>query len=384
CYISDDARGRVYEYYIEFEYTAEQAVDRFGLNKVSDEIAKAFNTANMNSKKYPFFLYIGPRHDRNDTKQDNQSMPIEASWFDCKAVKLMAESGYPRMPAFSHRFYKRPHEPYGYSPAMMALMDVRYANTMAATEIISAMKQASPAWAVPDEAFLQPLSFNPDDINVYDSRNLTKDQIFTLGNKGDLNINEMMLEKRYEAIKEHMFYDVFLAFQGITKQMTVPEVMQRAQERMTLLGPAIGMLMGVLEDVVAVTLEKAFTAGRLPEMPDELKRNPNYEVEFTSTLALANKSANMQSLQTALAMVGEMAQFDPSALDKVDTDAAVDAVWEATGANPNVKRDQAEVVEIRQIRSQQQAEIDETTQLAANTQIAKTASEASKNLEGSA
>ena len=217
CYIVDDARGRTSEYYIEFEYTGAQAIDRFGSNNVAPEVREAYDSGERSGeKKKTYVLYIGPRYSRNDTKDDNASMPIQACWYDLKEKKMVQESGYMRMPAFTHRFYKRSNIAYGFSPAMMALMNSRYASTMANTQLISAMMHAQPAYAVPSDTFLQPLNFNPLQINEYDSRDPIKDKVMPLGLGGDTQVNEMMLQKQYENMKEAMFYNAFVSFQGIT------------------------------------------------------------------------------------------------------------------------------------------------------------------------
>ncbi|MCK5613293.1 hypothetical protein KAR91_66085, partial [Candidatus Pacearchaeota archaeon] len=181
CYIVDDAKGRVKEYYLVFEYTASQAVDRWSEKGVSEVILREYKAGTNEDKKHIFFLYIGPRYNRNDMKKDAVNMPYEGNWYDFKAQKLVEESGYEVLPAWTHRFYKRPAIPYGFSPAMKALMDVRYCGVMSKTELIEAMKQSSPALAVPEDAFLMDLDFNPSAVNTYDSTDLNKDKIFPIG-----------------------------------------------------------------------------------------------------------------------------------------------------------------------------------------------------------
>lgn len=381
-WIVEDSRRRVNAYYILFEYTAQQAVERFGINKVSQPIREAFNTKQVNpNKKYEFVLYIGPRYDRNPTKSDSQSMPIMAKWIDVAEKVVALESGYDRIPCFTHRFYTRIDSPYAYSPAMCALMDARYVQVMGMTELQSAQQKSLPALAYPNGSFLQPLNLNPLAMNAYDPTKLAgKDGVFPLGGWGDIKTNEMMLEKRYQSLKEHLFYDVFLAFQGITKEMTRAEVIERANERMTLLGPAVGRFMDVLKGVIGITLEKAYKAGKLPPLPGELIENPNYEIEFTSVLTLAQKSTDMQALQTALAMTGQIAQFDPTVLNKIDTFKAVDAVWDITGADPTVRRDDEEAMKIIEMNAKQQQQQEQMAMVDQASQVAKNMSTAERNM----
>jgi hypothetical protein len=279
------------------------------------------------------------------------------------------------MPAFTHRFYTRDDEPYGFGCGQNALMDTRFLNIMAKTEIVSAMKHSSPAWALPSNAFIQPLDLNPDAPNYYDSDNLTKDKIFPLGANGNIQINELMLEKHEQALKDHFFYDVFLAFQGITKQMSVPEVMQKANEKMSMLGPAAGGFSLVLGNVWNILLDKAFRAGRLPKMPDELRADPNYEIDITSALMLAQKSQDLRALQNALAIGKEVAEFDPSVIHKVDGFQAMDSIWKYSGADPAICRDTDEAKQRVAAQAEQQAQEQQLIQAQQGANIAKTAGE---------
>jgi hypothetical protein len=196
----------------------------------------------------------------------------------------------------------------------------------------------------------------------------------------------MMLEKRYKSMREAMFYDAFIAFTDITKQMTVPEVQQRITEQLTRLGPAAGRFATGLQAELRMVLRFALEAGRLPPIPDELieiqpdgSEGFNYEVVFTSPLMLAQKNSERQALQNALALTGEMAAFDPNVLMKIDAMRAVDSIWESTGADPSVKRDDAVVEKMLKAAAQAQAgqaQADNASQAAVT---AKDATQAQKN-----
>jgi len=381
-WIVEDSRRRVNQYYILFEFTAQQAVERFGYNKVSKPLQEAFDTKQVNpNKKYDFLLYIGPRYNRNPNKSDAQSMPISARWVEVAEKKEVLTSGYETLPCFTHRFYTRLGSPYGYSPAMCALMDARYLQVMGKTELLSAQQKSLPAIAFPSGSFLAPLNLNPLAPNAYDPTKLTgKDGVFPLGGWGDIKVNELMLEKRVENMREHLFYNSFRAFKNITKEMTRAEVIEKANEEMTILGPAVGRYMNVLQGITRITLEKLYKAGRLPELPGELIQNPNYEIEFTSVLALAQKSTDMQALQVALAMSGQIAQFDPTVIHKIDTFKAIDAVWNITGADPTIRRDDDEAMESIKAAAQQQQAQEEMAAATGASQVAKNMSTAERNM----
>ena len=379
-----DAKYRMHEYYLDFEYSAVEAVTRFGLENVGKKIKEAFKKGERGvDKKFKFFLYLGPRYERDVTKDDNLNMPIKACWVSVDDKKIVKESGYLSMPAFTHRFYTRNSTPYGFSPAMKTLADVRWLNVMKKTMLRGAMKVSDPPMALPNNSFMLPLNLNPRALNYYNAKNgIKKDDIFPIGNYANVNVNKEMTEDQKEAIKDHMFYHVFLAFRGITKQMNNPEVMQRKAEQMTLLGPSVGRF---LSNVGGPIIERTFNIlaqqGRLPNPPDELIEDPRYEVEYTSALALAQKSNDLTALNTALTTAGSLAEYNPEIIDKIDFDKALDVTWGITGADVSVLRDENEVAQIRETRAlAQQAENDRLA-LAEGAQIAKTGSEAARNIQ---
>lgn len=372
-----DARGKVAEYYIGFEYTAVEASLKFGIDNplLSEGIREDFKEHRNPDKKYDFLLYIYPRAVREAGKKDAKNMPIGAKWIeiagkDHDGGTVVLDSGYNEMPAFTHRFYTRPGVAQGYSPAMKALPNARYLNVMAETILRSSMKQADPAYAIPDNAFVLPFNQNPGANNYYNRNKLNKDDIFALGVGGNVKLNMEMMNYHAQQLRDIMFTDVFLAFQNLTKQMTVPEVQERIAEKMTLLGSAVGRY---LSDVLSPSIHRVITslarADRLPPMPRELGEDPRYELEFVSALAKAQKMGELNTLTTALQLGAEIAAVKPEALDKIDGDAAMDVVWGITGADVSILRDEKTVRKIREARAKQQEIVDKGQIMGAGAEI---------------
>jgi len=370
-----DGAGRVGEYYLGFEYTAYEAVTKFGEEKLSKGLLEDFKEHRNPDKKYDFLLYIYPRHVREAGKKDKRNMPIGAKWIetagkDQSGGTVVDESGYFEMPAFTHRFYTRPGVAQGYSPAMKALPNARYLNVMAETILRSGMKQADPAYAIPDNAFVIPFNQNPGANNYYNRNKLKSEDIFPLGTGGNVKLNMEMMQYQAEQLRGIMFTDVFLAFQNLTKQMTVPEVQERIAEKMTLLGPAVGRY---LSDVLSPAIHRVIfaldRAEKLPPLPLELQQDPRYELEFVSALAKAQKMGELNTLTTALQIGSQVAQIKPEVLDKIDGDAAMDVIWGITGADTSILRDSKEVQKIREARMKAQQIEDEVQVAAAGAEI---------------
>lgn len=351
----EDGRGRVVQYFIEFEYTAKQAESRWGKEALTENMKRELEGATENSNKHLFLLYIGTRHVREVQKSDRKNMPVESVWIDQEGRMILDEGGYNEFPAFCHRFDKRPSIVWGFSPAMKTLPFARILNAIAKTNLRSMMKLTDPPIAVPDNAFMMPFNMNPRAVNYYNKKVMDRGaaDIFAFGNYGNPQVGSEALEYYTNRVKSMMYNDVFLAFDNITKQMNNPEVMERINEKMTMLGPAVGRYIAeMLNPIIIRTLGILARRGRLPKPPAEFLMEPEYEIDCISQLAQAQRRSELNSLVSGLTLVGQMANFSPAVVDKIDPDKIVDEVWAITGAPDRVLRDDSEVDVLRQKRGQ--------------------------------
>jgi len=227
----------------------------------------------------------------------------------------------------------------------------RILNATAKTNLRSMMKHTDPAIAVPDNAFIMPFNGNPRAINYYNKQKMDGKDLITVGNTGNPEVGMNAVEYYSQKVRAVMFNDVFLAFNNVTKQMNNPEVMERINEKMTLLGPAVGRYIAeMLNPIIIRTIGILARRGRLPNPPDEIMQDPNYEIDFISQLAQAQRRSELNALMTGLSVVGQVAQFMPEALDKVDADKVIDETWAVVGAPAKVLRDDGEVQAIREAK----------------------------------
>lgn len=349
----EDAKGRVNGYFIEHEFTSTQAAEKFGIDKLSNEMKQELDQDKVCTKKWLFVLYISKRYARDDQKQTKQHMQIEASWIDVAAKTTIDEGGYHEMPCMAHRFDKRPFVEWGFSPAMKALPWARTLNAIAKTNLRSMMKHTDPPIAVPDNAFLLPFDANPRATNFYNQAKMpngSKD-IFAFGNFGNPEVGMKALAYYQAMVKQAMYNDVFLAFNGITKDMNNPEVYERINEKMTLLGPAVGRYISDINNPVIIrTIGILHRKGRLPKPPDELRNDPGYEIDCISQLAVSQRRSELNALLQGLQLAGQISTFKPEVLDRISGDKTLDEAWDILGAPTRVFNDDVEVQKIREAR----------------------------------
>jgi len=380
--IVEDARGRVAEYYIEFEYTAFQASTRWGEEKLNEAIKSELKAGERSDKKHPFLLYIARRHRRDITKGNKENMPIEALWIDVKAKTTISEDGYNEFPCMTHRFNKRPLIPWGFSPAMKALPMARLLNAIAKTNLRAMMKQTDPPVALPENAFIMPFNMNPRAVNYYKKTSLDNQKdVFPFGNYGNVQVGMEALTYYANQVKSLMYNDVFIAFDQITKQMNNPEVMERINEKMTLLGPAVGRYTGeVLDPIIIRTIGILWRRGKLPMPPDEMMMDVDYSIDYVGLLAQSQKRSEMTALTNALGASAQIAQFAPQALDKINADKTIDSIWDVTGAPVKILRTDTEIKAIRDERAEQAAKAQQMAMLEQGAGIIEKGSQVDKNV----
>jgi hypothetical protein len=165
-----------------------------------------------------------------------------------------------------------------------------------------------------------------------------------------------MEEQRRGAIRSAFFVDQLLTGGG--PNMTATEIIQRREEQLRVIGPALDrlkneMLRPLIDRVFALMLR----AEMLQEAP-EILQGRDVDVEYISPLARAQKSSSLNSTMKALEILMPLAQMLPVG-DHIDPDGLVRHVTESLGVPKTTLKSEAEVQQARQARAeaeQQQAE----------------------------
>ena len=91
----------------------------------------------------------------------------------------------------------------------------------------------------------------------------------------------------------------------------------------------------------------------LPPPPPDLQKK-DFDIEYTSMLAQAQKAVATGSIERGVAFVGQLAAVKPDVLDKIDADEAVDIYSDYIGMPPSIIVPDDEVAKIRSARLQKQ------------------------------
>jgi hypothetical protein len=155
-------------------------------------------------------------------------------------------------------------------------------------------------------------------------------------------------------------------------------VRERHSEKLLVLGP---MMEQQNDDLFDPCIDRIFNTmlrrGKFPPPPPEIQ-GQQLRVEYISIMAQAQKLVGVSSLERFVGFVGQVAQFNPSVLDKVNTDAAIEEYGIMTGVTGKIivsAEDVAIVRENRAKQEQQQRAAESMPALAQGAAAAKTMSE---------
>ncbi len=376
-YIAENERGRVDLVYRPYTLTLRQAFAKWG-QKLG---AKALKLAEAKKwhERLSFLHATQPRPDRDVSKADKFNMPFQSLYISLDDKKILEEGGYREFPFFIGRWRKRSGEVYAYTPASIAMPDIKMLNNMSLTILKAAIKVISPPFELPHENYLMPLNMGPDGANIRTGGPAGEGiQFFKTGANIPLGLD--LENQRRDAIKKYFFTDMFLMLIEQPKNMTAFEVAQRIQEKMRILGPVIGKLMTeVLNPLIQRTFSILLEIGAIPEPPEELLNSP-YIIEYVSPLAQAQKLARSQNIQAFMAVISQMGEIAPQVFDKINFDKAVDELGDIHSIDPNIMQSDANVKKIREARLEAQKQEAQIAQAQLIAKAAKDGGAAVKSL----
>jgi hypothetical protein len=288
-------------------------------------------------------------------------MEYRSCWFEksCSsaddASKFLRESGMREKPFVAPRWETTGEDTYGSSPGMDALGDAKALMLQQRRKAQAIDKMIDPPLMGPTSLRNQRVSLLPGDVTYVD----INQQGQSLRSIYDVRLDPSMLLEDTRAIQDRInasFYaDLFLMLSmSDRRQITAREIEERHEEKLLMLGPVLERLNDeMLDPIIERTFGIMMRAGQVPPPPMELE-GVDLKVEYISILAQAQKMLGIATVDRFVGFVGQMAQVDPKALDKLDVDQTIDEYAEMTGVSPRIVRSDDDVAAMRAERQQQE------------------------------
>lgn len=294
------------------------------------------------------------------------------------STKTLRVRGYDKFRVLAPRWEVSGEDVYGtMCPGMETLGDNKSLQTYERRAAQALEKSINPPMVAPSSMRTQKATMVPGDITFMpDPSGEFKPAYQINPNFQQYNTSIKAIEDR---IGKGYHEDLWLVISNLEHgNVTAEQVRALQNEKLQEIGPVVDRLNGdLLDPLVELTFDIMQKQGLLPPPPQEMSKAP-MKVEYTSIIAQAQKALAAGGIEqfTGYALkVREAHPEDPSILDKVNFDEAMDHYGDALTLPPGIVRDDESVAKIRQGRAQAQAQ---QQKLAAAEQMSKTA----KNLAG--
>lgn len=369
-YVDIDGKYRPVIFYREFTYTIAQTVDEFGWDACSAMVRQFYDLqdgANL-TREIIIAHAIEPNTDPEKYGIPRHFKYRETYWEwggatnpqgGTQARGYLRKRGFNERAAIIGRWDLVANDPYGRSPGMDALPDIKQLQQETRRKAQGIDKGINPPLVADVQLKNQPASLLPGGITFLQGMMSTGNDGMkpAYGNwKPDIAaISEDMQEVRAR-IKETFFSNLFqVASQFETRSnITAVEWDMRKSESLMMLTPVVERLQSeVLGPIVDRAWGIMLRAGIIPPPPPEIAGR-ELNIEYTSMLAISQRAATAGSIERVFQITGQIGGIDPAAIDNIDFDMALDLYASYLNLDPRIIRSPQALAAIRTQRAQQQ------------------------------
>jgi hypothetical protein len=373
--IAQNYRGDVTTLYREFEKTVSELVMEFGIDKVSHTVKTLHDRGSLDTW-VPIIHAIEPRMDRDTRMRDAKNMAFKSCYFEVgqDSNKFLSESGFKTFPALVPRWSIVGGDIYGSSPGMEALGDIKQLQHEQLRKAQGIDYMTKPPLQAPASMKNQTIDMLPGGTTYVDMSGPTSGVKTMFEVRLDLNHLLADIQDVRGRINQTFYTDLFLMLASSpTSNMTATEVAERHEEKLLMLGPVLERLHNeLLDPLIERTFTRMIESGMVPPPPEELQ-GVDLNVQYVSMLAQAQRAVATNGIDRFVANLGQVAQFKPDVLDKLDADKWADAYSDMLGIDPELIVPNERVAMIRNNRAEAQQAAQQQAQ---NAQAAATAKDA--------
>jgi hypothetical protein len=357
CVFAENEYGEIDTVFRRFGIDARNAVSWFP-ETASKELRKI---AEKSPYEKVWLLHaVEPNPEYNPERLN--SRPFLSTYVYEKEKSILATNGYWEMPYQCCRWSQAAGETYGRGLGEIVIADVKTLNQQSRTSLVSAQKAADPPLLAPDEGVIRQARTYPGGITYGGLDSQGNQMLRPLLSGADHRLTFEMMEQRRQSIREG-FYFSLMQMVG-SPDMTATEWIGRQEEKLRLLGPNLGRIQSeFLSPLVARRFGILNRANRIPTAPQELQ-GTRIKVDYVSPLAKAQMAGEAQAVVRLYQSIEPMAGIDPTILDNINHDEALNMLARGWAVPAPVMRSPDDVAQIRADRLQQQ-------QIAAMAQMAQ-------------
>jgi hypothetical protein len=357
-YLANSDRLEVDTFAREYTQTTRQVGDHFGVNNLSAGTKQAYTNGGANwTREVVVAHVIEPNSDAVAGIPGIKGMKYRETYWEwgSTGTNILKYTGYHENPVIAPRWDLVSNDPYGRSPAMDALGDVKQLQVQQKRKGQGIDKMVNPPLLADASLKNEPASTLPGGITyVPSTAGIGMKPIYEV--RPDVAAIGADIEKVQERIKSIFFYDLFLMISQLDTVRSAAEIVARKEEKLIMLGPVLERFQNEALDKFIDRLFNIMSRGGLLPPPPSIVRGQPIKVEYVSMLAEAQRSVMTSGIERLAQFVGNLAGAVPDALDTIDWDEMIDEYSSMLGVSPKLIKPYAEVLKIRAQKAQQQAQ----------------------------
>ena len=304
-WFTEDDKERPNRVFREFLFTGEQAVEKWGEEKLEkcSNVLNAYYSKDQakRSEQFKFVHLVEPNKNQIVGNIDDTGKPYASTYVCEDGMQIIEKGGFTKLPYKVARFltYNTQGNVMGYSPAMDTMPSIKVLEKLYQKFLFAVEKNLNPAMSrgvtigmVPNQ-----VKTAPNAVNNFDARNPDSKPTPIL-QQIDLSYGIAELEDLVKKIEDAFYIPTFQAITNIDKSnATATEIIARKEEALVKINPSVSNIEDewlelILTDVFAFVQEK----GLIPEPPIELSDTSLVKLEFTGVLSSAPKLAETSAI----------------------------------------------------------------------------------------
>lgn len=368
---SEDSQGYIDTVGCEHIWSHRQAYQEFG-EELPEKILKCARDPKKWNETSRYIHMVYPREDGERAGMKSKfTMPYASVWVECESGKVLDEGGFEEMPYLVTRFgrwsrYGDSDSPYGYSPSMLALPDIKQLNRLEGQLDAVVGLKVNPRYLVTDAMDGQ-VDWREGGRTIWNPELGDMHEPKTWGDPGDVRQGLERAQQKRERINDCFMVGLFQMFaQMDDRQRTAMEIRARLDEKIDQFSPTFDLLQeDLLEPGVSRIFRLLLRHGQFDMPPEAMTVNnmlSEPKVEFNSRVAMAIRATKDSGAIMAISQAAELANVIPAfgqVFDNLKHDTAFRVLFRHASGDHDWLReigqeDDLTVEEFRAMQAQQQ------------------------------
>jgi hypothetical protein len=338
-----------------YNMTLKNAEAFFGEDKLHDTLKLDLKDKKKWNNEVTLIHAVYKREESDGESMSSKKMTYASVYIDESRDFLIEEGGYMEFPFAVFLWDPVNGTPYGESPALYALSDIKLLNIVNESEIKIVQMAAEPALNVPDD-MKEDANVVPGGYSYYHE----KDQIISPIKTGENYQIALNTEDKIEnRVKDWFHVDFFLALMNERPaNITATYVMELQGEKAAVLSDLVVNLNHALTKIIQRSFNLLWRQRKIPQPPESLAgEGAHLKVDFMGPLAQAQKKYHESAgIGQGLGLIGAVANMSQDALDVIDFDQTLKSGLEGMGFPQKAVREDKDIEELRLKRAQAQAQ----------------------------